>query len=213
MNLEEIKRKRHHLLRGVAAWVRGWYYKLKFRLLLKKIRIGRRFRVYGKIYVVGPGRVEIGNGVIFQGEYIKPICISTQRPDSSVRIGHHVGINGTTIQCTRSITIDDDCAIAAQYITDSQNHALAADRRRIGDRGVAVEPVHLRRNVWVSVSVVILHGVTVGENSVIGACSLVREPVPANVLATGNPLRILRDIEPTTQPPAEVEIIQSQTVV
>jgi acetyltransferase-like isoleucine patch superfamily enzyme len=49
--------------------------------------------------------------------------------------------------------------------------------------------------VWISVSVVILDGVHVGDNSVLGACSLVREDVPANVFAAGNPLRIIRHLE------------------
>jgi acetyltransferase-like isoleucine patch superfamily enzyme len=52
-------------------------------------------------------------------------------------------------------------------------------------------PVHLERNVWVSLGVVILKGVTIGANSVVGACALVRQNVSANTFVAGNPAREL----------------------
>ena len=55
-------------------------------------------------------------------------------------------------------------------------------------------PVHIGRNVWIGAGAVILPGVTIGENSVIGAGSIVTKDIPANVIAVGNPCRILREI-------------------
>ena len=120
--------------------------------------------------------------------------ISTQKPSAKVSIGNNVGLNGTTIQCFESVVIEDDCAIAAHYITDSQNHALTANRRQLTLDEVVTEPVRICRNVWISVGVIVLHGVTIGENSVIGAASLVYEDVPPNVLAAGNPIQIIKPI-------------------
>lgn len=55
-------------------------------------------------------------------------------------------------------------------------------------------PVHIGDNVWIGAASVILPGVTIGENSVIGAGSVVTKDIPANVVAVGNPCRVLREI-------------------
>lgn len=55
-------------------------------------------------------------------------------------------------------------------------------------------PVHIGDNVWIGANAVILPGITIGENSVIGAGSVVTKDIPANVVAVGNPCRVLREI-------------------
>ena len=55
-------------------------------------------------------------------------------------------------------------------------------------------PVHIGRNVWIGAGAVILPGITIGENSVIGAGSVVTKDIPPNVVAVGNPCRVLREI-------------------
>lgn len=54
--------------------------------------------------------------------------------------------------------------------------------------------VHIGRNVWIGAGAVILPGITIGDNSVIGAGSIVTKDIPANVVAVGNPCRVLREI-------------------
>ena len=54
--------------------------------------------------------------------------------------------------------------------------------------------VHIERGVWIGAGAVILPGVTIGENSVIGAGSVVNRDIPANVVAAGNPCRVIREI-------------------
>lgn len=54
--------------------------------------------------------------------------------------------------------------------------------------------VHIGRNVWIGAGSVILPGITVGDNSVIGAGSVVTKDIPANVVAVGNPCRVMREI-------------------
>ena len=55
-------------------------------------------------------------------------------------------------------------------------------------------PVHIGENCWIGAGAVILPGVSIGDNSVIGAGSIVTRDIPANVLAVGNPCRVLREI-------------------
>ena len=55
-------------------------------------------------------------------------------------------------------------------------------------------PVYIGENVWVGAGAVILPGVSIGHDSVIGAGSVVTKDIPANVVAVGNPCRVLREI-------------------
>jgi len=55
-------------------------------------------------------------------------------------------------------------------------------------------PIHIGNNVWIGANSVILPGVTIGDNTVIGAGSIVTRDVPANVVAVGNPCRVMREI-------------------
>lgn len=55
-------------------------------------------------------------------------------------------------------------------------------------------PVHIGNNVWIGANAVVLPGVTIGDNSVIGAGSVVTKDIPANVVAVGNPCKVIREI-------------------
>ena len=55
-------------------------------------------------------------------------------------------------------------------------------------------PVHIGRNCWLGAEVIVLPGITIGDNTVVGAGSVVTKDLPANVVAVGNPCRVLREI-------------------
>ena len=55
-------------------------------------------------------------------------------------------------------------------------------------------PVHIGRNCWLGAGVLIMPGITIGDNVVIGAGSVVTKDIPSNVVAVGNPCRILREV-------------------
>ena len=184
-----------YLLRsGIVAWLRGWWCRVKFFLLCKNFRAGKWFRVYGSFNVTGPGRVVFGNNCIVISDAIKPVCIRTLSQRAVVELGDHCGLNGTSIQCVEKVLIGRLSNIADAYIADSPAHSLSVERRMETIEDVSSCPVIIGENVWVSVQVVILDGVVIGDNSVIGACSLVRNAVPENVFAVGNPLVIIRNI-------------------
>jgi acetyltransferase-like isoleucine patch superfamily enzyme len=198
-NLVQKYRKRlvaapHMLLPGLFAWLRGWWYRFKFVIQLKRFSAGKFFRVYGPLIVTGPGRVEFRDNCLIISDAIKPVCIRTLSPNAVVRLGSHAGLNGTSIQCVERVEIGTLSNIADAYITDTAAHVLGRNRRSKTIDDVKANPVTIGQNVWVSVDVVILDGVTIGDNSVIGACSLVRKDVPPNVFAAGNPLTVLRQI-------------------
>lgn len=72
------------------------------------------------------------------------------------------------------------------------NHAIDAQERIRG--GCRAEPVRIGRNVWLGGDVKILAGVNIGDNAIIGTGSIVTKDIPANVIAVGNPCRVLREI-------------------
>jgi len=183
------------LVPALTAWVRGWWYKFKFKIQFKKFSAGRYFRVYGPLVVSGPGEVRFGDNCLIISNAIKPVCIRTVSKNAKVTLGDHAGLNGTSIQCVKNIAIGELSNIADAYITDTSAHSLGINRRVYSTEEVNSKEVVIGKNVWISVQVVILHGVTVGDNSVLGACSLVRNDVPQNVFAAGNPLKIIKTLE------------------
>ena len=72
------------------------------------------------------------------------------------------------------------------------NHSIDAEERMQG--GCYGKPVCIGKNVWLSGDVKILAGVTIGENSIIGTGSIVTKDIPSNVIAVGNPCKVIRQI-------------------
>ncbi|MBO5699020.1 MAG: sugar O-acetyltransferase [Bacteroidaceae bacterium] len=72
-------------------------------------------------------------------------------------------------------------------------HPLNKDQRNVGLE--YAKPITVGNNVWIGAQVCVLPGVTIGDNVVIGAGSVVTKDIPANVLAYGNPCRVVREIE------------------
>jgi len=107
------------------------------------------------------------------------------------KIGNNVFImSGCLMMGFGGITIDDDVMIAGGVRLITNNHDL--DNRKV----VTCKPVHIKRNCWIGAGATILRGVTIGENSVVGAASVVTKDVPDNVIVAGNPAKIIREIKP-----------------
>lgn len=193
--LRRLRQSPHLLVPAVFAWLRGWWYRIKFALQFKRFRAGRFFRVYGPLVISGPGRVRFGDNCLIISNAIKPVCIRTLSRDASVTLGDNAGLNGTSIQSVGRVAIGDLSNIADAYITDTAAHSIGRSRRMESVAEAKSEPVRIGRNVWVSVQTVILSGVTVGDDSVIGACTLVREDVPEGVLVAGNPMKVIKSVD------------------
>lgn len=107
----------------------------------------------------------------------------------NVKIGRRVIImNGCLMMSAGGIIIDDDAQIAANVQLISNNHDLE-DRMVI-----TCKPVHICRRAWIGAGATILPGVTVGENSVVGAGSVVTRDVEPDTIVAGNPARLIRRI-------------------
>jgi acetyltransferase-like isoleucine patch superfamily enzyme len=100
---------------------------------------------------------------------------------------------GVRLDSACGIEIGNNSMLAASaYITDADWHDIYDRSRPIGN----CAPVVLHDNVWIGDSVIVCKGVSIGANSVIGAGAVVAGDIPANVIAAGNPARVIKELDP-----------------
>ncbi len=108
---------------------------------------------------------------------------------NKVKIGKNVIImNGFQCMSAGGLTIDDNVNISLNCTIVTNNHDLK-------EKNILIcKPVHIKKNAWIGANVTILPGVTIGENSVVGAGAIVTKDVPDNAVAVGNPARVIKNI-------------------
>ena len=110
-----------------------------------------------------------------------------------VHLGRNVYSNfGLTLVDDTHIYIGDYTMIGPNVTIATAGHPIDADLRRVGLQYNL--PVRIGRNCWLGAGTVVLPGVTIGDNTVIGAGSVVTKDIPSNVVAVGNPCRVVREI-------------------
>ena len=113
--------------------------------------------------------------------------------------GHHVHL-GSNVYANAGLTLVDDTHIyIGDYTMLGPNVTIATAGHPIdsGLRRRALQynlPVRIGRNCWLGAGVIVMPGVTIGDNTVIGAGSVVTKDIPSGVVAVGNPCRILREV-------------------
>jgi acetyltransferase-like isoleucine patch superfamily enzyme len=152
-----------------------------------------------------PWHVALFGGPITIGDFATVIAAPDKKvrlsvwPDENGRGGIEIGrfnliSPGVRISSAARIVIEDNCMLAnGVYITDSDWHGIY-DRISFG----RAAPVRLKKNVWVGDSAIVCKGVTIGENSVIGAGAIVVDDVPDNCIAVGNPATVVKHLDPDT---------------
>ena len=111
----------------------------------------------------------------------------------NIHVGARTFINyNLTALDVAPIVIGGDCQLGPNVQLLTPTHPIAPQPRR--DKLEAAKPITLGDNVWLGGGVIVCPGVTIGDNSVIGAGSVVTRDIPANVVAVGNPARVIREI-------------------
>jgi acetyltransferase-like isoleucine patch superfamily enzyme len=111
---------------------------------------------------------------------------------NEIRVGHNVFVNqNCTFYDLGGLDIADDVMIGPNVSIITTSHPIAPSQRRAFTIG---RPIVIEKGVWIATGATIIGGVTVGENSVVAAGSVVTRDVPANTLVGGNPARVIRSI-------------------
>lgn len=110
----------------------------------------------------------------------------------NIRFGKNVFVNhACTFMDRGGITIEDDVFIGPKVNLITINHPLNPSERK----STISKPISIGRNVWIGVGATILAGVTIGENSVVGAATVVTKDVPPNTVVGGIPARVLKTLD------------------
>lgn len=147
----------------------------------------------------GRGRLDIGEKVHL-GWHPAPrlgdgaLLLQPRVTGASISIGSSTALsNNVSIVAMRGIQIGKRCLIGdLVQIFDCDFHEIQPDHRH--DSCGPIEPVTIGDNVWIGSRAMILRGVSIGENSVIAAGSVVTSAIPPNCLAAGVPARVIRDL-------------------
>ena len=110
-----------------------------------------------------------------------------------LKIGKYCLITpGVRIMAAESIEIGDACMFAhGAYISDADWHGIYDRSEPVGK----TKPIILKDNVWIGDSAIVCKGVTIGENSIVGAGAVVTKNIPANVVAAGNPAKVVKNLD------------------
>ena len=158
---------------------------------------GSKLSFYGltKFKKASSATINIGSKCSFRSKHTsnliginRPCIITALQPNAELNIGDNCGFSGTVIGCFTQITLGNNVRCGANtLITDSDWHL---DDPRAG----LPKPILIEDNVWLGVNVIVMKGVTIGQNSVIGAGSVVTKNIPANVVAAGNPCKVIKSL-------------------
>ncbi len=165
------------------------------------VNLARFPKIYGTLFVRNRGHLSIGSNVtITSGLSFSPIGGNTKTvlyvlKTGSLKIGNGVGISNACLFSAVDITVEDDVLIGGGvqiYDTDFHSVKFDARMRSENDCDVKSAPVLIKKGAFIGAHSIILKGVTVGENSVIGAGSVVTRDIPSSEIWAGNPATFIK---------------------
>lgn len=177
---------------------KGWHVRGRAKVMKKGLINRVLLRSSNGELLIGKGfkcnnKLDSNSVGIFQ-----PCLFNISNSGSAIRIGDNVGISGSTINASCSVTIGDNTIIGSGcLITDTDSHPIMASARNREDwyKYTVSKPVVIGRDVFIGARSIVMKGVTIGDGAVIGAGSVVTKNVPANTIVAGNPAVIIRKIE------------------
>jgi acetyltransferase-like isoleucine patch superfamily enzyme len=177
-----------------------------FKFKLNRLKFFTDFRSSGiPITAISTGaKVSIGHKLVMNNGLLnnkigrQQSCFFVVEKGGELIIGNNVGISATAIVCWTKIEIGDNVRIGGgTVIYDTDFHSLDFRDRipfpEIQDN-IKTSPILIEKNVFIGAHCTILKGVIIGQNSIIGACSVVTKNIPANQIWAGNPAKFIKNI-------------------
>jgi len=186
-----IRTRKNHLLSPMIAF----YLKHFAGVIIGK---NAKFSGWPIVFCRQGGRIIIGNDFKATSESVSntvgiphPVILSSFGNHAKLIIGNNVGLSGVSINCWNSIQIGDNVMVGGgAAIWDTDFHPIDPEIRLEKPWAALSKPIIIEQNVFIGARAMILKGVKIGQNSVIGACTVVNKSVPKNSLVFGNPMII-----------------------
>lgn len=159
---------------------RAWY-----RVRYPHLRIGRDAVLLGRIRIRKGTRVHLGDRVRIR----KQVSFTG---GGTVTVGSDTLLNGCWIIAASRVQIGDSCLISDCGITDNDYHHIDPQRRHDPLTSSTTASVVVGDNVWIGLRALVLKGVSVGTDSVVGAAAVVRSDVPPRCVVAGNPAQVVK---------------------
>ena len=138
---------------------------------------------------------KMNNGSKYSDSGLNGKCRIEVRDNSILKIGNNVGMSDSTITCHENIYIGNNVLLGVGVqIRDTDNHSLNSQDRLNGLdwKNKKTAPIFIEDNVFIGTNCIILKGVKIGKNSIIGAGSVVSKNIPENEIWAGNPAKFLK---------------------
>ena len=171
------------------------YARLIARWLWLKLRWRGRLKTDGLCFVCPDVTIEIGKDATLhlgRWSWIGHGC-KIRAHEGEVRIGAKTVLGQEcTISAFQHVSIGRECIVADRVMLIDFDHGVVEVERPVRAQGIYKRDVRVGHNVWVGYGACFLRGAKVGDNAVIGTLSVVTKDVPANAVAGGAPVRVLR---------------------
>lgn len=183
-----------------------WRLTIPIFLYSKNLHLGKNVKFYGCpiITTCKNSSIKIGSNSVLcsNSNYTAlginhAVVVRTMDENAKIEIGEDCGFSGSTICAATHIIIGDKVMLGANVtVIDTDFHSLDIKKRRYSSvkKDVKTKKIQIGNNVFIGANCIILKGSQIGDNSVIGAGSIVRGEIPANSIASGNPVQILKSI-------------------
>ncbi|SLK13241.1 acyltransferase [Clostridium chauvoei] len=179
------------------------YFKMILRL--NKVNFGKKLNLYGVpvIFKKKESQLNIGENCTIKSSFLSNLIglsqrtiIVTRTKEAKINIGNNVGISGATIYARKAITIGDNTLIGGNVkILDNDFHPIEVEARNIDDKDkIGTREIVIGKDCFIGCNSIILKGTKIGDESVVGAGSIVSGEFPKGVVIAGNPAKIIKNV-------------------
>jgi acetyltransferase-like isoleucine patch superfamily enzyme len=163
-----------------------YFYRLNSYFFVRRFsKMGSNSRILGKPRILSQGEINVGDDFLLTSNKETSEILAFK--GATITIGNSVTVGyGVVINAKQRIDIGDFVLIGNRsVIIDTDYHGLDGNETKTA-------PIRIGNHVWIAWGVIILKGVTIGNNSIVAAGSIVTDDVPPNTIVGGNPAKVIR---------------------
>ena len=183
-------------MKNFIALMLGHYYKTKFKIFNKNIRVGEGLRVYKRLEIQGEGKIAIGKNCMIRGIRGDPnqhVALYTHDKGATIRIGDNACLCAARISSKFAVTIGSDVLVEESGIMDTDFHSINKNRQVPPDEVKEKCEVIIGDRVSVGARAMITKGVKIGNDVIVMPGSIVTKSIPSACTVLGNPAKTVKE--------------------